>query len=69
MNEQKQDNQLEPIYISSVLIKDVAWKTSREQWTIETGGKRGSERSVLAVQYDNDDDDDDDCHILHSITF
>ena len=54
MNEQILDDQLEPIYNSSVPIQDIAWKSSREQWTSETGGRRGSGRSVLAVQHDND---------------
>ena len=56
MDEQRQDDQLEPIYNSSVAIQDIALKTSREQWMIETGGERGSGRSVLAVQHDDDDD-------------
>ena len=30
-----------------------------EWWTIETGGERGSGKSMLAVQHDDDDDDDD----------
>ena len=60
MEEQTQDDQLEPIYNSSMSIQDVALKTCREQWTIETGGERGSGRSVLAVRHDDDDDDDDD---------
>ena len=38
MDKQRQDNQLEPIYNSSVLIQYIAWKTSREWWTIEMGG-------------------------------
>ena len=54
MDEQKQDDQLEPIYNSSVPIQDKVWKTSQERWTIETGGERGSRRSVLAAQYDDD---------------
>ena len=54
MDEQKQDNQLEPIYNSSVPIQDVALKTYQERWTIEKGGWRGSERSV---QHDDDDND------------
>ena len=45
----KARNQQEPIYNSSVSIQDLAWKTSRERWTIETGGKRGSGRSVLVA--------------------
>ena len=55
MDEQKQDDQQEPIYNSSVSIQDVALKTYRERWTKETGGGRGSKRSVLAAQ-DGDDD-------------
>ena len=57
MDEQRQDDQLEPIYNSSVPIQEVAFKTYRERWTIETGGKRGSGRSVLAVRLDDDDDE------------
>ena len=49
MDEQRQDDQLEIIYNSSVPIQDVALKTYRERWTIEKGGGRGSGRSVLAV--------------------
>ena len=52
MDEQRQDDQLE-----LVLIKDVALKTCRGRWMIETGGVRGSGRSVLALRYDEDDDD------------
>ena len=51
MSEQRQDDQLEPIYNSSVLIQDVAWKSSRERWTTETGDERWSGRSVLAMQH------------------
>ena len=58
MDEQRLKDQLEPIYIS-VLIQEVARKISSEQWTIGTGGERGSRRSVLAAQHDDDDDDDD----------
>ena len=54
LDEQRQDDQLEPTYNSSVLIKDVALKTYREQWTIEKGGGRVSERSTLAARYDDD---------------
>ena len=45
MDEQRQDDQLEHMYDSSVLIEDVALKTYRERWTIETGDERGSGRS------------------------
>ena len=55
-DEQKQDDQLKPIYSSSLLILDVALKTYRKQWTIGRGGKRGSGISVLIVRHDDDDD-------------
>ena len=55
MDEQRQDDQLEPIYNSSVSIQDVAWKTSLERWTIEADGERGLGRSVLAARHDGDD--------------
>ena len=38
MDEQRQDDQIEPIYNSSVSIQDVASKTKRERLTIETDG-------------------------------
>ena len=57
MDEQSQDDQLETIYNSFVPIQDVAWMAFRERWTIETGGKRGSGKSVLAASHDDDDDD------------
>ena len=50
------NDQLESIYNSSVLIQDIVWKTSRERWTIETGGERRSGRSVLAAHHHDDDD-------------
>ena len=50
MAEQRQDDQLESIYNSSVL--DTTLKTSRKRWTIETDGERGSGRFVLAVWHD-----------------
>ena len=56
MDKQRQDDQLEPIYNSSVPIQDIALKTSREQWKIETGGQKGSGRSALAARHDDDDD-------------
>ena len=55
MDEQRQDDQREPIYNSSVPIQDINLKTSSEQWTLETGGKRGSRKSMLVVQHDDDD--------------
>ena len=57
IDEQRQDDQLEPTYNSSVLLQDVALKTYRNRWTIEEGGVRGSGRSVLVASHDDDDDD------------
>ena len=57
MDEQRQDDQLEPIYNSSVPIQDVTLKTYRKRWTIERGGERGSGISVLMARHDDDDDD------------
>ena len=56
MDEKRQDDQLEPTYSSSVLIRDVFLKTYRKQWTIERSSKRGSWISVLMVRRDDDDD-------------
>ena len=55
MDEERQDDQLEPIYNSFVLIEDIALKTNRERWTIETGGEKGSVGSALAAGLDDDD--------------
>ena len=44
MDEQKQDDQLEHTYNSSVPIRDVVRKTCWKQWTIEKGGERWSRR-------------------------
>ena len=60
MEEQRQDNQLELTYSSSVPIRDVVLKT------IEKGGEKGSGISKLMVQHDDDDDDDDDDTYIHS---
>ena len=49
MEEPRQDDQLESIYKSSVPIQNITLKKSREQWTIETGGDKESERAMLAV--------------------
>ena len=54
MDDQKQDVQLGPTYDRSVPIQDVALKTYRKRWTIERGGGRGSGRSVLMAQQDDD---------------
>ena len=55
MDKQRLDNQLEPIYNSSVAIQNVAWKTSWEWWTIEMGGERRSGKSMLVVRHDDVD--------------
>ena len=47
-------DQLEPVYNSSVLVQDVAWKTYREQWTIETSDKWGPGKSVLKARHDDE---------------
>ena len=60
MVKQKQDDQLEPTYSSSVRIRDVALKTYKKRWTIEKSGERGSGISVPMARHDDDDDDDDD---------
>ena len=54
MDEQRQDDQLKPIYNSSVPIQDIALKTYLEK--CKRVSKRGSGRSVLAVRHDDDDE-------------
>ena len=41
MAEQKQDDQLEPTYSTSVKIRDVALRICQKRWTIGRSGKRG----------------------------
>ena len=55
MDELRQDDQSEPIYNRSMPIQNVALKTSRERWTIEKGGEKGSGISVLIARHDDDD--------------
>ena len=57
MNVQRQDDQLEPTYSSSVPIRDVAFRTCRKQWTLGRGGKREAGISVIIARHDVDDDD------------
>ena len=57
MAEQKQGNQLEPTYSSSVRIRGVVLRTCRKRWTIGRGGERGSEISILMARQDDGDDD------------
>ena len=59
MDEQRQDDQLEPTHNRSVPMRGVALKTYRKRWMIEKGGGSGSGRSVLMARHDDDDDDDD----------
>ena len=66
MDELRQDDQLDPIYNSSVRIQDVALKTYRERLTLGKGGRRGAGRSMLAARH-NDDDDDDSFFVNNSI--
>ena len=55
MDEQRQDDQLEPTYSSSAPIRDAALKTCRKQWTIEKGGEKESGISVLMARHDDND--------------
>ena len=54
MDEERQDDQLDPTYSSSVSIRDVALKTCQKQWTIGRSGERGSGIPVLMAQRDDD---------------
>ena len=56
MDEQKQDDQLEPTYSSYVPIGDVTLKTYQKEWTIERSGVRRSLISALMAGHDDDDD-------------
>ena len=53
MDEQRQDDQQELTYSSSVAIRYVDLKTCRKQWTIEKGGERGSGISEQVVRHDD----------------
>ena len=63
MDEQKQDDQLEPTYKSSMPIWDVALKTYWKQWMIERGGERGSGISMLMAQHQRNCH----CYLLQTI--
>ena len=54
IDEQRQDDQLEPTYNSSVPIRDETLRICRKQWT--RGGERGSRISVLMALHDDNDD-------------
>ena len=55
MAEQKQGDQLEPTYSSSVKIRGAAPRTCRKRWTIGRGDERGSGISALMARQDDDD--------------
>ena len=54
MDEQRQDDQLEPTHSSSVPIRDAALKTCRKQWTTKKGGEKESEISMLMERDDDE---------------
>ena len=54
MGEQRQNDQLEPTYSSSVPIQYEAMKPCRRWWTIGRGGERGARVSVFTVWHDDD---------------
>ena len=54
MDKQRQDDQLEPTYSSSVTIRGIALRICQKQWMIGRYGKRGSGISVLIAQHDDD---------------
>ena len=54
MAEQKQGDQLELTYSSSVRIQEVTLRTCQKRWTIGRGGKRGSGISVLVARHDDE---------------
>ena len=72
MDEQRQDDQLEPTYSSSSSIRDVVLRTCWRQWTIGRDGERGSGISVLIVRHDDDDDESkfifyaNNCYDMHA---
>ena len=53
---QMQGGQFEPTYSRSVRIRGVALVTYQKQWTMGSGGERGSGISVLMVRQDDDED-------------
>ena len=53
---QMKENQLESIHNTSVRTQDVAWKTTRKRWMIETNGVGELGKFVQVGRHDNDDD-------------
>ena len=66
-DEQVFGDQQELIYNSSVRTEDVAWKTCRKQWTIETSGERGSGKFLLIMMMFNLRDTKEIYRIKHFI--
>ena len=56
IDEQKQNDQLERTYSSSVPIRDEAQRTYWKQWAIGRGSERGPGISVQIARHDDDDD-------------
>ena len=57
MAEQKQGDQLEPTYSSSVRIEDVALRTCQKRWPRGRSGESWSGISMLDAWQDDDDDE------------
>ena len=55
MDVQMLDDQLEPIYNSSVWTQGVVSVICRKRWMIGTNGERKSGKSVLAARHDDED--------------
>ena len=55
MDEQRQDDQLEPTYSSSLRVRDVILKTCWKQWTIGRDSERWLGISMLIARHDDDD--------------
>ena len=56
MDKQMLDDQIGPIFKSSVPIQNVAWRTCRERLTVQMGSEKMSGKSLLAALLDDDDD-------------
>ena len=55
MDAQSREVHPEPTCSTYVSILDVALRICQKKWTIEKGGERGSEISVLIAQHDDND--------------
>ena len=56
MDVQRQDDQLEPTYNSSVPIRDVALRNCWKQWMIGRVDEKMSGISILIAGHEDDDD-------------